>query len=98
MKIAAGLFLAVVSGISAIIGFNVTLAAARKQDIKYFDKGIADATKLNMAGTSLALRALAWGTLYAVCGTGVLAYSVWKLSGAENVIVILGKYFDKHCL
>lgn len=37
------------------------------------------------AGAILALRALGWGTLYAVAGTSCLCYGVWKLSGAKDV-------------
>lgn len=87
--IIAGIFLAVVSGISALIGFSTTLAAAKKQDTKYFNKGAMTTVDLHTTGVSLALRALGWGTFYAVSGTGLLAYGIWKLSGAKDVISIL---------
>lgn len=87
LEIAAGIFLAAVSGMSAIIGFSATLAAAKKQDPKYFNKGIATTMDLQTSGVNLAVRALAWGTFYAVTGTGLLCYSIWKLSGAKNVIL-----------
>lgn len=37
--ISAGAFLATVAGISAFVGFGTTLAAAKKADPKYFNKG-----------------------------------------------------------
>lgn len=40
------------------------------------------------AGAMLALRALGWGTLYAVAGTSCICYGVWKLSGAKDVSFI----------
>jgi hypothetical protein len=36
-------------------------------------------------GASLAMRALGWGTLYAVIGCTVFFYSVWKLAGVNDV-------------
>lgn len=38
-KIIGGAFLAAVAGISAFVGFGATLAAAKKSDPKYFNKG-----------------------------------------------------------
>lgn len=83
--ISAAIFLASVSGISALIGFGSTLAAAKKQDPTNFGKGFIPTKELHETGSSLALRALGWGTLYAVTGCGLLFYSIWKLSGARNV-------------
>ncbi|GJQ70062.1 hypothetical protein Trydic_g22542 [Trypoxylus dichotomus] len=80
----AGLFLGVVSGISAFVGFSATLASAKRKDTKYFDKGLVNTVHLHTTGVNLALRALGWGTLYAVAGTGILTYGIWKLSGAKN--------------
>lgn len=73
------------SGISALLGFGSTLAAARKQDPTSFGKGFIPTKELHETGASLALRALGWGTLYAITGCGLLFYSIWKLSGARNV-------------
>ncbi|RZC40999.1 DUF1358 domain containing protein [Asbolus verrucosus] len=64
-KLKAGIFLAAVSGISAIAGFGATVAAAKRQDPKYFDKGMVGSIHVKETGASLALRALGWGTLYA---------------------------------
>ncbi|KAK9686335.1 Protein of unknown function (DUF1358) [Popillia japonica] len=51
-KLKAGIFLSVVSGISALVGFSATLAAAKKQDAKYFDKGIMSTTH-TQSGTGI---------------------------------------------
>ena len=83
--IAAGIFLAGVSGVSALIGFGATLAAAKRQDPKYFGQGMVGSRQMGETGAGLALRALGWGTLYAFTGCGILFYSIWKLSGAQNV-------------
>ncbi|XP_018577353.1 transmembrane protein 242 [Anoplophora glabripennis] len=84
-KVKAAFFLTGVSGIAALAGFGATLAAARKQDPKYFGKGMLATKELPETGANLAIRALGWGTLYAVTGCGILFYSVWKLSGAKNI-------------
>lgn len=82
---AAGIFLTAVTGISAMIGFGTTIMAAKKQDPKYFGKGIAGSIEMTETGASLALRALGWGSLYAVTGCGILFYTIWKISGAKDV-------------
>ncbi|XP_047514980.1 transmembrane protein 242 [Pieris napi] len=84
-RIKGGAFLAAVAGISAFVGFGATLAAARKSDPKYFNKGIQGGVELADAGAILALRALGWGTFYAVAGTSCLCYGIWKLSGAKDL-------------
>lgn len=68
-----------------MIGFGVTVAAAKKQDPTYFNKGMMPTKELQETGANLAMRALGWGTLYAVTGCGILFYSIWKLSGAKDV-------------
>ncbi|XP_019873624.1 transmembrane protein 242 [Aethina tumida] len=84
-KIKAATFLAGVSGISAIFGFAATLNAAKKADPQYFGKGLEVTKGVSETGASLALRALAWGTLYSFTGCGILFYSIWKISGANNI-------------
>lgn len=81
----AAIFLSGISGLSALIGFGATVASARKQDPKYFSIGMTPMKELPETGASLALRALGWGSLYAFVGCGVLFYSIWKISGANNV-------------
>ena len=87
----AGIFLTSVTCIGAIVGFSTTLASAKKFDPVSFNKGLIGSKELNKmeTGASLALRALGWGTLYAVIGTTSLAYGLWKLSGASNVSFII---------
>jgi hypothetical protein len=40
-------------------------------------------------GASLAIRALGWGTLYAVTGCSVLFYGIWKLMAVNDVSIML---------
>lgn len=47
--------------------------------------GLHSTADIADAGAILALRALGWGTLYAVAGTSCLCYGIYKLSGAKNV-------------
>jgi hypothetical protein len=56
---------------------------AKKQDTAHFTKGMTESADL--AGVRLAMRALGYGTLYAVVGTGSICYGIWKLSGASNL-------------
>ncbi|XP_040167567.1 transmembrane protein 242 [Anopheles arabiensis] len=81
----AGAFLAAVGATSAVAGFSKAIMSAKKSDPKYFDKGLHGSLALHEAGTSLALRALGWGTLYAILGTGTICFGIWKLSGAKNM-------------
>ncbi|XP_050681729.1 transmembrane protein 242 [Leptidea sinapis] len=84
-RIKAGAFLASVAGISGFVGFCATLSTAKKADPKYFNKGLQGGVEFADAGAILALRALGWGTLYAVAGTSFLCYGIWKLSGAKDL-------------
>ncbi|KAK0182585.1 hypothetical protein PV327_000710 [Microctonus hyperodae] len=77
-------FLSAVTGISAMIGFGTTLAAIRKKDPQSFQDGMIGTKGVSNSGASLAMRALGWGTVYAVAGCGILFYGIWKLSGATN--------------
>lgn len=67
-----------------LAGFGKTLMAAKKRDPKFFDKGVTPSVELAETGAILAMRALAWGTVYAFLGTGIFCFGVWKLSGAQN--------------
>lgn len=83
-KIYAVVFLSTVASISTLAGFARALAATRKQDPKSFGDGIAGVKGIPETGASLAIRALGWGTFYAVTGCGLLFYGIWKISGATN--------------
>lgn len=58
---------------------------AKKSDPNFFNKGVAGSKEMAETGASLALRALGWGSMFAVLGTGSLAFAIWKLSGAKDV-------------
>lgn len=73
------------SGISAAAGFGRTLATAKKKDPNFFNKGMTGSIEMAETGSNLAMRALGWGTLFAVLGTGSIAFMIWKLSGAKDV-------------
>lgn len=49
------------------------------------DSGLHGSVEMADAGALLALRALGWGTVYAVAGTSLICYGIWKLSGAKDV-------------
>ncbi|XP_054728495.1 transmembrane protein 242 [Anastrepha obliqua] len=84
-KLRAAAFLGLVGGVSAIFGFSKTLGKAKQSQNKLIDKSGREAAILLEEGSALALRALGWGTLYAVLGTGAFCYGVWRLSGAKNM-------------
>ena len=48
-------------------------------------QGVSEAVKLQMAGSQLAMRALKWGSVFAVVGVSSICFAVWKLSGARSV-------------
>ncbi|XP_066964073.1 transmembrane protein 242 [Macrobrachium rosenbergii] len=81
----AAAFLTGIAGASILGGFGMTLGMAKKKDPEMFNKGMIGARDLHMAGGALAMRALAWGTLYAVTGFSLFCLGVWKLSGASNL-------------
>ena len=76
------LFLASIGGVSALFSFSYAFAAVKKNDNTKYD---AAATELYESGSKLAVRALKWGSLYAITGCGLIMFGVWKLSGAKNV-------------
>ncbi|XP_078041795.1 transmembrane protein 242 [Augochlora pura] len=80
----ATVFLGSIAGVSALIGFSGALAAAKKQDTKGFDMGVMGGKGLPESGTALAMRALFWGSVWAIGGCGLLFYSIWKITGATN--------------
>lgn len=61
------------------------MASVKKKDPAFFNKGLATTQQMTETGASLAMRALGWGTLYAVAGCTVFFYSIWKLSGVNNM-------------
>ncbi|XP_067636862.1 transmembrane protein 242 [Eurosta solidaginis] len=84
-RMQAAAFLGLVGGVSALFGFSKALGKAKESQSKILEKSGREASLLLEEGSALALRALGWGTLYAVLGTGAFCYGVWKLSGAQNM-------------
>lgn len=68
-----------------MFGFSKTLSNAKRQDSKLLEKGGRETLLLMDEGSALALRALGYGTTYAILGTGLFVFGIWKLSGAKDV-------------
>lgn len=43
--------------------------------------------ELPESGSSLAMKALGWGTFYAVSGFSIFCFGVWKLMGVKDVCI-----------
>ncbi|XP_011694897.1 PREDICTED: transmembrane protein 242 isoform X2 [Wasmannia auropunctata] len=81
----SAVFLSTVASISALAGFSRAVAVTRKRDPKHFGDGISGIKGYHETGASLAIRALGWGTIYAITGCSLFFYGIWKLSGATNM-------------
>lgn len=85
--LASAAFLTCVAAGAGIFTFASTLATARKTDPNMFSKGQTPPSPSAETGVQLALRALKWGTFYAVSGCGLFFYGVWKMSGANDASI-----------
>lgn len=91
--ITAGIFAAGLTFASALLGGSIAISKARKTQDEYFKhaettaNAIKTQQQLTAEGVSLAFRALAWGTVWAVGGCSLIFYGIWKWSGATDVSI-----------
>lgn len=85
LTLSAGLFLTSVTAVSACIAFAMSIASAKRKDPKMFQIGSSFSREYQENGVELAMRALKWGTFYAVTGCSLVCYGIWKFSGAKSV-------------
>ncbi|XP_071746596.1 transmembrane protein 242 [Lepeophtheirus salmonis] len=80
-KLKSGLFLFLAAGIGLFSGFGGAITSIKKKDPKSFAEGIVVKKE---SGVAFAARALAYGSLLSICGTGIFFWGIWKVSGAHD--------------
>ena len=72
-----------------LTGIDPAQEAAKVDALKRMDneamQKIRKTQALHETGAALARRALAWGSLYAVVGCGLLSFTIWKMMGVNNL-------------
>lgn len=92
-QLVKGVFITSITGISALVSFSFALSSARKRNPVAPDDVSA---QVYNSGAKLALRALKWGTFYAVTGCGLLIFGVWKAANVNNVSRLESKQLNLH--
>ena len=68
---------------SFLSGFGYAIGQVKKKD----KTPMTSSQQLHYAGQTLAMRALGWGTVYAVSGFSIFCFAIWKLMGVNNVSI-----------
>ncbi|XP_071800614.1 transmembrane protein 242-like [Asterias amurensis] len=80
-------FMVGIAGIAMLSGFGMTIAGSKRKHPASFTKGIFPdpSASLHESGASLGLRALLWGSFFAVTGFGTMTFLVCKAMGVKSV-------------
>ncbi|XP_071956746.1 transmembrane protein 242-like [Antedon mediterranea] len=80
------MFMSSVAGAAVVFGFGLTAARARKMDPAMFKSRLkGESGEVLESPSSLGLRALGWGSLFACSGFGFMIFGVCKILGVKSV-------------